>query len=130
VKDETDKQDRSPLEQQRGWRDLSEKNVMEVLERVGLVAPEGNVEKVLNTIVNNLMVTNNFDSRIEMRCRVLMTSDIEMFSMQNTIVLSRGLIDVVPNEETLAAMLAFEVADAMVPKPAQDQYGFSDILRR
>jgi hypothetical protein len=129
VKDETDKQDRSPLEQQRGWRDLSEKNVMEVLERVGLVAPEGNVEKVLNTIVNNLMVTNNFDSRIEMHCRVLMTSDIEMFSMQNTIVLSRGLIDVVPNEETLAAMLAFEVADAMVPKPAQDQYGFSDILR-
>jgi hypothetical protein len=129
VKDETEKQDRSPLEQQRGWRDLSEKNVMEVLERVGLVAPEGNVEKVLNTIVNNLMVTNNFDSRIEMRCRVLMTSDIEMFSMQNTIVLSRGLIDVVPNEETLAAMLAFEVADAMVPKPAQDQYGFSDILR-
>jgi hypothetical protein len=58
-----------------------------------------------------------------------MTSDFEMFSMQNTIVLSRGLIDVVPNEETLAALLAFELADAMVPKPAQDQYGFSDILR-
>jgi hypothetical protein len=129
VKDETEKHDRSPLEQQRGWRSLSEKNVLEVLERVGLVAPEGNVEKVLNTIVNNLMVTNTFDSRIEMHCRVLMTSDFEMFSMQNTIVLSRGLIDVVPNEETLAALLAFEVADAMLPKPAQDQYGFSDILR-
>ncbi len=129
VNDETEKQDHSPLEQQRGWRELSEKNVMEVLERVGLVAPEGNVEKVLNTIVNNLMVTNNIDSRIEIRCRVLMTSDLEMFSMQNTIVLSRGLIDVVPNEETLAALLAFEIADAMVPKPAQDQYGFSDIVR-
>jgi hypothetical protein len=129
VKDETDRQDRSPLEQQRGWRSLSERNVMEVLERAGLVAPEGNVEKVLNTIVNNLMVTNNFDSGIEVRCRVLMTSDLEMFSMQNTIVLSRGLIDVVPNEETLAALLAFELADATVPKPAQDQYGFSDILR-
>ena len=129
VKDETENNDRSPLEQQHGWRSLSEKNVMEVLERVGLVAPEGNVEKVLNTIVNNLLVTNGFDSGIEMHCRVLMTSDFEMFSMQNTIVLSRGLIDVVPNEETLAALLAFEVADAMVPKPAQDQYGFSDILR-
>jgi hypothetical protein len=129
VKDETEKHDRSPLEQQRGWRELSQNNILEVLERVGLVAPEGNVEKVLNTIVNNLMVTNNFDSRIEIRCRVLMTSDFEMFSMQNAIVLSRGLIDVVPNEETLAALLAFEVADAMMPKPAQDQYGFSDILR-
>ncbi len=129
VKDETEKQDRSPLEQQRGWRSLSERNVMEVLERVGLVAPEGNVEKVLNTIVNNLMVTNGLDSGFEIHCRVLMTSDFEMFSMQNTIVLSRGLIDVVPNEETLAALLAFEIADAMTPKPAQDQYGFSDVLR-
>lgn len=129
IKDETEQHDRSPLEQQRGWRELSERNVMDVLQRVGLVAPEGDVEKVLNTIVNNIMVTNNFDSRIEIKCRVLMTSDFELFSMQNTIVLSRGLIDVVPNEETLAALLAFEVADAMVPKPAQDQYGFSDILR-
>jgi len=129
VKDESEQHDRSPLEQQRGWRDLSQQNVMEVLERVGLVAPPGDVEKVLNTIVNNILVTNHFDSRIEMQCRVLLTSDLEMFSMQNTVVLSRGLIDVVPNEETLAALLAFEVADATVPKPAQDQYGFSDILR-
>ena len=129
VKDETEQHDRTPLEQQRGWRELSENNVMDVLERVGLVAPKGDVEKVLDTIVNNIEVTNNFDSRIELHCRVLMTSDFEMFSMQNTIVLSRGLIDVVPNEETLAAMLTFEMADALVPKPAQDQYGFSDILR-
>lgn len=129
VKDKSEKQDRSPLDQQRGWRELSGNNVMDVLQRVGLVAPEGNVEKVLNTIVNNIMVTNNFDPGIEIKCRVLMTSDFELFSMQNTIVMSRGLIDVVPNEETLAALLAFEIADAMVPKPAQDQYGFSDILR-
>lgn len=129
VKDETEQHDRSPLEQQRGWRDQAEQNVMEVLERVGLVAPRGDVDKVLNTIVNNILVTNSFDSRIEMKCRVLLTSDLEMFSMQNTIVLSRGLIDVVPNEEALAALLAFEIADATVPKPAQDQYGFSDILR-
>src|SRR5580704_1861713 len=129
VKDESEQHDRSPLEQQRGWRELSEKNVLEVLERVGLAAPEGDVEKVLNTIVNNIVVTNSLDRGVELHCRVLMTSDFEMFSMQNTIVLSRGLIDVVPNEETLAALLAFEVADAMMPKPAQDQYGFSDMLR-
>ena len=40
--------------------------------------------------------------------------------MQNTIVISHGLIDVVPDEATLAAMLAQEVADAMVPKSYQD----------
>jgi hypothetical protein len=129
VKDEAAAPDRSPLDQQRKWRELSENNVMDVLERVGLVAPKGDVEKVLDTIVNNIMVTNNFDNRIDLHCRVLMTSDFEMFSMQNTIVLSRGLIDVVPNEETLATMLAFEMADALEPKSAEDQYGFSDVLR-
>jgi hypothetical protein len=129
VKDETAGHDRSPLEQQRDWRDLSGDNVFEVLERVGLAAPRGDVEKVLDTIVNNIMATNKFGDGIEMHCRVMMTSDFEMFSMQNTIALSRGLIDVVPNEETLAALLAFEMADAMEPKPAQDQYGFSDVLR-
>ncbi|HLZ52678.1 MAG TPA: hypothetical protein VKP61_18155 [Candidatus Acidoferrum sp.] len=129
IKDESGQNDRSPLEQQRGWREFSEQNVFEVLQRVGLAAPPGNVEKVLNTIVNNIMVTNDFPPGVEIKCRVLMTSDLEMFSMQNTIALSRGLIDVVPNEETLAALLAFELADAMIPKPAQDQYGFSDILR-
>jgi hypothetical protein len=52
-----------------------------------------------------------------------------MFSVGNTIVLSRGLIDVVLNEETLAALLAHGMADALLPKPYQDQYAFSDILR-
>ncbi len=61
---------------------MSQDNVMEVLQRVGLVAPEGDVENVLNTIVNNIMTTNNFDSGIEIKCRVLMTSDFELFSMQ------------------------------------------------
>jgi len=39
------------------------------------------------------------------------------------------LIDVIPNEETLAALIAHAMADAMLPKPNQDQYAFSDILR-
>ena len=50
VKDESAGHDRSPLEQQRGWRDLSVDNVFEVLQRVGLVAPKGDVEKVLAAI--------------------------------------------------------------------------------
>jgi hypothetical protein len=129
VKDEAAQRDRSPLEEQREWRQQAANNIFDVLERDGLVAPEGEVEKTLNTIVNNLIVTNNLENVVDLKCRVLMTSNLEMFSMQNTIVLSRGLIDVVPNEEALAALLAYEMADAMVPKPAQDQYGFSDILR-
>ena len=129
IKDDAAQHDRSPLEAQREWRHEAENNVLDALERDGLLAPPGEVDKILNTIVNNLEVTNNLDGQIDLHCRVLLTSSLEMFSVENTIVLSRGLIDVVPNEETLAAMLAHEIADAMVPKPYQDQYAFSDILR-
>jgi hypothetical protein len=129
VKDETTQHDRSPLEAQREWRHEAENNVLDLLERDGLLTPAGEVDKLLNTIVNNLEVTNNFDEQIDLRCRVLLTSALEMFSIGNTLVLSRGLIDVVPNEETLAALIAHGMADAMLPKPNQDQYGFSDILR-
>jgi len=129
IRDEATQHDRSPLEAQREWRHGAEKNVLELLEKIGLIAPQGEVDKLLNTVVNNLEVTNNFDQQIDLRCRVLLTNTLEMFSIGNTLVLSRGLIDVVPNEETLAALIAHAMADAMLPKPNQDQYGFSDILR-
>jgi hypothetical protein len=103
--------------------------VLDLLERNGLLAPQGDVDKAPNTVVNNLEVTNNLDGQIDLHCRVLLTSNLEMFSIGGTIVPSRGLIDVVPDEATLAAMLAHEMADAMSPKPYLDQYGFSDLLR-
>lgn len=129
IKDESPQHDRSPLEAQREWRHEAENNVMDLLERNGLLAPPGAVDTLLNTIVNNLEVTNDLSGQIDLHCRVLLTSSLEMFSVGDTIVLSRGLIDVIPDEATLAAMLAYEVADAMMPKPYQDQYGFSDLLR-
>ena len=129
ITDEATQHDRSPLEAQREWRHEAENNALEALERVGLLAPPGEVDKLLNTVVNNLEVTNNVDTQIDLRCRVLLTSNLELSSVGNTLVLSRGLIDVVPNEETLAALIAHAMADAMLPKPNQDQYAFSDILR-
>jgi len=129
VKDESAQHDRSPLEAQREWRHEAENNIMDLLERDGLLAPMGEVDKLLNTVVNNIEVTNNFDEQIDLRCRVLLTTNLEMFSVGNTIVISRGLIDVVANEETLAALLAHGMADSLLPKPNQDQYAFSDILR-
>ena len=129
IKDESQERNRSPLEATREWRRLAENNILELLEHNGLLAPRGDVDKVLNTIVKNLEITNNLDEQIDLRCRVLLTSNLEMFSVGDTIVLSRGLIDVVPDEATLAAMLAHGMADAMLPKPNQDQYAFSDVMR-
>jgi hypothetical protein len=129
VKDVDAQHDRSPLEAQREWRRQAEQNVLDALQRDGFLAPPGDVDKLLDTIVNNLEVTNNLSGQFDLHCRVLLTSSLELFSIENTIVISRGLIDVVPDEATLAAMLAQEVADAMQPKSYQDQYGFSDVLR-
>lgn len=129
IKEEAQQHDRSPLEAQRQWRHEAENNVVDLLERNGLIAPLGDVDKVLNTIIKNIEITNNIDEQIDLHCRVLLTSNLEMFSVGNTVVLSRGLIDVVPDEATMAAMLAQGMADAMLPKPYQDQYAFSDIMR-
>lgn len=128
IKDEAPQHDRSPLEAQRDWRHLAENNVLDLLERIGLLAPPGEVDKVLNTIVKNLEITNNLEDQVDLHCHVLLTTNLEMFSVGNSIVLSRGLIDVVPDEPTMAVMLSHGMADAMLPKPYQDQYGFSDIM--
>jgi hypothetical protein len=129
VKDEAPQQDRSPLEAQRAWRHQAESNVLELLENHGLLAPPGPVDVVLNTVVNNLIVTNNLDGQVDLTCRVLNLSTLEVFSIGNTIVVSRGLIDTVPDEAALATILAHGMADALNPKPFQDQYAFSDIMR-
>ena len=119
-------QDRSPIEAQREWQHVAEVNVLDRLQRIGLLAPPGEVDKVLETVVNNLEVTNNLDVQPEVHCRVLLTGTLEMFSIGHTIVLSRGLLDVLPDEASLATMLAQELADIIVTKPSTDQWGFND----
>jgi hypothetical protein len=113
-------QDKSPIEAQREWQHVAEINVLDRLQRIGLLAPPGEVDKVLETVVNNL------DVQPEVHCRVLLTGTLEMFSIGHTIVLSRGLLDVLPDEASLATMLAQELADIIVTKPSTDQWGFND----
>jgi hypothetical protein len=119
-------QDRSPIEAQREWQHQAEMNVLERLQRVGLLAPPGEVDKVMETVVNNLEVGNNLDIEPEVRCRVLLTGSLESFSIGHTIVLSRGLLDALPDEASLATMLAQELAEILITKPATDQWGFND----
>jgi hypothetical protein len=122
----TQQQDRSPVEAEREWQHQAENNVLERLQRTGLLAPPNEVDKVLETVVNNIEVTNNLDVQPEIRCRVLLTGTLESFSIGHTIVLSRGLIDVLPDEASLATMLAQELAQIIVTKPSTDQWGFND----
>src|SRR6267154_86272 len=111
VKDQTTtSNDFNPVMAQRSWDRQAEDNVVDRLERLGLLAPAGEVDKVLDTVVNNLEVTNNLDIQPEIRCRVLLTSTLESFTIGHTIVFSRGLIDVLPDEASLAAIVAHELA--------------------
>jgi hypothetical protein len=119
-------QDRSPIEAEREWQHQAEINVVDRLQRTGLMAAPNEVDKVLETVVNNIEVTNNLDIQPEIHCRVLLTGTLESFSIGHTIVLSRGLIDVLPDEASLATMLAQELAQIIVTKPSTDQWGFND----
>jgi peptidase M48-like protein len=118
--------DASPLEAQRAWERQAESNVVERLEVAGLLAPAGDVDKVLETVINNLEVTNNLSLQPEVHARVLLTAPLESFTVGHTIVLSRGLIDVLPDEATLAAVIAHELAHITLGQNLDSQFAFSD----
>jgi hypothetical protein len=121
--------DRSPIEAQRLWQRQAEENVLERLERAGLLAPSGEVDKVLETVVNNIEVTNNIEIEPRVHCRVLLTSRLESFTFGHTIVISRGLLDVLPDEASLAAILAHEMANVMAGNSVDaNLWGFNDRL--
>lgn len=127
VKDESAvAQDASPLQAEREWQQQAEDNVIERLTSAGLLAPEGDVDHILQTVVNNLEVTNNIDLPRPVRTRVLLTAPLETFSVGNTIVISRGLIDVLPDEASLAAVLSHELAHIVLGHNLGSKYAFND----
>jgi hypothetical protein len=119
-------QDASPLQAERAWQQQAEDNVVERLTNAGLLAPEGDVDRILQTVVNNLEVTNNIDLPRPVRTRVLLTSPLETFSVGNTIVISRGLVDVLPDEASLAAVLCHELAHIVLGHNLGSKYAFND----
>jgi Peptidase family M48 len=121
--------DYSPFQAERSWDRQAEENVSERLERQGLLAPPGEVDKVLESVVNNLEVTNNLDIQPEVRCRVLMTSTLESFTIGHTIVLSRGLVDVLPDEASLAVILAHELGHVVLGHRVDAQFAFFNRVR-
>jgi hypothetical protein len=130
VKDQTEAGNGySPLQAKRAWGRLAEDNVAAKMQRTGLMAPYGDVDKVLETVVNNLEVTNELEIQPEVRCRVLMTSTLESFTMGHTIVLSRGLIDVLPDETSLAAVLAHELGHVMLGHRMDTEFAFFNRVR-
>ena len=121
-------QDASPVQAQREWIQQAADNVVERLQNAGLLAPEGELSKLLVTVANNLLISNNIDLQSPVHVRVMLTSPLETFSVGNTIILSRGLIDVLPDEASLAAVLAHELGHIALGHNQSSKYAFSDRL--
>src|SRR5438105_9457079 len=78
------------------------------------------------TVVQNLEITNNIELPRPVRTRVMLTSPLETFSVGNTIVVSRGLVDVLPDEASLAMVLARELAHIVLGHNIGSKYAFND----
>jgi hypothetical protein len=130
VKDQSDAgaTDNSPVEQRRLFERQAEDNILDRLEQAGLVAPKGEVDQVLDTVLNNLIVTNNINIEPSVRARILLTTPLESAPVGHTILLSRGLIDVLPDEACLAAVIAHELAHIALGHEVNTTYAFADRL--
>ena len=116
----------SPVESARQWQLEAEDNVVRRLEGAGLVAPRGTLDAILETVVINLEVTNGIEMDPPVHCRVLLTTPLESFTVGRTIVVSRGLIDVLPDEASLAVILAHELGHVMSGHELDTRYAFTD----
>lgn len=116
----------SPVLGLRAWERQAEDNILERMQRAGILAPESEVDAVLKTVASNLEITNNLTLVPPVRARVLLTSPIESFTIGHTIVLSRGLIDVLPDEASLAMVIAHEVAHIALEHRLDTKYAFQD----
>ncbi len=119
-------EDTTPVLSARAWQREAEDNVLDRLEKAGLLARRGEVDKVLETVINNLQITNNLDIQPEVRCRVMLTTPLESFTVGHTVVISRGLLDVLPDEASLAMVLAHELAHIAQGDQIDTKYAFAD----
>ena len=127
VKDESPAaQDASPFQAQWQWQQQAGDNVIERLQNAGLLAPPGDVDKMLETVVNNVLTSNNIELPGRVRARVMLTMPLETFSAGDTIVVSRGLLDVLPDEASLAMVLSRELAHIILGHNLSSKYAFSD----
>lgn len=119
----------SPVQSQRLWEQQAEDNVIDRLSRAGLLAPRGRVDEVLETVLNNLIVTNNLSLELPLKARILLTQPLESFTVGHTIVISRGLIDVLPDEASLAMVLGHELSHVVLGHQLIDtKFAFADRL--
>lgn len=120
--------DVSPLQAEREWISQAENNVLDRLTQAGLVAPPSAFDKQLEQVATNIIIGSNLQLPSDIHCRVILTTPLESLAVGNTILLSKGLIDTLPDENALAAVIAFQLAHIVTGHHIDTRYAFNDRL--
>ncbi len=118
--------DVDPVSAMQSWKDLATDNILDKMERAGILAPRGSFDKILDQIVVNLSVPNDLSFSEPVHCRILLTTPIEATTVGNTILLSKGLIETLPSEEAIASVIAFELAHLVKSTAVDTRFSFAD----
>jgi hypothetical protein len=119
-----------PQQSQRAFETQAEENVLNRLSEIRFIGPPNEVEKMLEQVVTNLAISNRFILAEPLRCKVLLTAPLEMFSVGRTIVVSRELINTVPSESALALLLAHQLAhNVLGHRKVDTSFAYPDVLR-
>jgi hypothetical protein len=121
-------EDVSPLQAQREWISQAEENVLDRLTQAGLLAAPSDFDKVLEQVTNNIIIGNNIELASPVHCRVMLTTPLESIAVGNTIILSKGLVDTLPTEASLASVLSFQLAHIVLGHHIDTKYAFNDRL--
>jgi len=103
----------------------SEQTLLARMEHSGLLAPAGDVDRLMNNVLRNLLRANDIDIP-NAQCRTLLTTPLDTFTIGHTIFVSRGLIETVPDEASLTAVLAHNVAHMLIHDNRREKLAFSD----
>ena len=121
-------QDVSPLEAQRQWVTQAENNVLDRLTQAGLIAPRSDFDKVLEQVTNNIIIGSKLNLPDDIHCRVILTTPLESLAVGDTVLVSKGLIDTLPTEADLAAVISFQLAHIVLGHHIDTRYAFNDRL--
>jgi hypothetical protein len=124
VEDASGSRDIDPLECRRSWQRQAQGNLIDRLEKGGFLAAEGELDETLNAVIENLLASNEIS--LDVRCRVLLTTPLETLSIGQAIIISRGLLDVLPDESSLAMVLSDELAHIVLGHPTDTMFAFAD----
>jgi hypothetical protein len=124
----SENRDVSTQRAQQEWNPQAEKNALERLVQAGLLGAPSDFDKTLETVTNRIVIDNAVHLDNDVRCRVMLTTPLESVAIGNTIILSKGLIDVLPSDAGLAAFLSFQLAHIILGHHIDIRYAFDDRL--